>query len=112
MGSKSSNYVWVVIYVLVTYASLHIIIAMTKLIIGKLEQRFNCDCVCRGYRNRYICIPLYFICRSRRNNTLIIPIKKIEFYTEIEYCNKTGHIIVIYPNNQKYIGVRSISQMV
>ena len=113
MGSKSSDFVWIFIYVLVIGASLHIIICLTIIIISKLEQRFNCNCVCRGYRTRYISIPLYFICRSsnRINNTLIVPLKKIEFYTEKEYCNKTGNIIIIYPNNIKYIGFKSITNV-
>jgi hypothetical protein len=55
---------------------------------------------------------VYFICRRRINNTIIVPIKKIELYSEGDYCNKTGNIIIIYPNNKKYVGVRSISQMV
>ena len=113
MGSKSSNFGWFLIYFLVTYASLHIILALTIFIISKLEQRFNCVCVCRGYRNRYICIPLYCIYRNIRNNTIIVPQKNIEFYSsEDEYCNKTGHIIVIYPNNKKYIGVESTSHII
>ena len=88
MESEISNFILNFVYVLVICAPLLLILSLTILKICKLEQRLNCNC----------------ICRRRRNNTIIVPLKKIEFYKENEYCNKTGNIIIIYPNNIKYIG--------
>jgi hypothetical protein len=106
MRSDSSNFVWSIIYVLVICSPLLFILTLTLFKICKLEQRLNCNFVCIGYRNRYVFIPLYLTCRSRRNNTIIVPLKKIELYTENEFCNETGNVIIIYPNNIKYIGIK------
>ena len=105
MTNDSSNFLSL-IYVLIICAPLLFVLTLTLLKIFKLEHRLNCNFLCRGYRDRYVCIPLYLICRSRRNNTIIVPLKKIELYTENEYCNKTGNVIIIYPKNIKYIGIK------
>lgn len=40
--------------------------------------------------------------RNRLNK--IIPSKRIKLQTAYEYCKETGNIIIIYPDNLKYIG--------
>ena len=83
---------WTIIYFLIIIISIKIIILLIIIIIDNCENRLNCICVCRGYRNRYICIPVYFICRRRINNTIIVPIKKIELYTD----NQSYYSYILY----------------
>ena len=43
--------------------------------------------------------------KIRRNRqSKIVPLKRIKLQSVHEYCKETGNIIIIYPDNSKYIG--------
>ena len=43
--------------------------------------------------------------KIRRNRqSKIVPLKRIKLQSAYEYCKETGNIIIIYPDNLKYIG--------
>ncbi|MAJ44164.1 MAG: hypothetical protein CMF96_05385 [Candidatus Marinimicrobia bacterium] len=99
------NGVWIVIFVLCIFVFIYLIVIFIIILLEILENKFNIICICKGIRlNSRIAIPLFFICRRRRNRniTKIIPIPKIQTFEE--YNMETGSIKIINPNNEINIG--------
>ena len=100
---------WVLIFIVISILFLIYLIVVILFLIEFLQRRLNCICICMGVRlsQRYsfLSIPLFCICRRRRNNvTQILPVNLTKIYTPEEYYFKTGNKIIIDPDNSINIG--------
>ena len=101
---------WIIIFVLISIMILLFLSIFIIFCIIYIQNRFDIIFVCRGLRlcNNRLIIPLFCIYRHNRNNnnnlTKIIPVK---IYSDKEYCERTGNILIIDPNNNISIGVNN-----
>lgn len=101
---------WILVFALMSIMIILFSIVTIIFIIEYLQVRLNCICICMGIRlsetNRFLSIPLFCICRRRRNNTRILPIIAPKLYTADEYCDLTGNKIIFNPDNSVFLGIK------